>query len=181
MAWELHFLHGLQQLRSGALTALMTAYTSLGDHGVLWIGITLLLLLGRKTRRAGVVGILALALGAAATNLTLKPLIERLRPFVADPSLLPLIVVSDMNSFPSGHTTAAFAAATGWYLALPETLRWRWTLFLSALLMGVSRLYVGVHYPTDVLAGTVIGIAAGFFANCIVKRALAHQAAQSGR
>ena len=181
MAWELNFLHELQQLRSGLLTPLMVAYTTLGDHGLLWIAATVLLLLAPKTRRAAATGLLALALGALVTNVALKPLIERLRPFVADPSLVPLLFVSDMSSFPSGHTTAAFAAAMGWCLSLPDTWRWRWLLLASAVLMGFSRLYVGVHYPGDVLAGAVIGIAAGFLANQIVKRFLAHREAQKGR
>ena len=180
MAWELNFLLWLQGMRSDLLTTLMVWYTSLGDHGLLWLGATLLLLLGRKTRRAGIIGVLALALGALVTNVALKPLVERLRPFIADPNLLPLVPIDDMSSFPSGHTTAAFGAATGWFLSLPDTWRWRWTLFLTAVLMGVSRMYVGVHYPTDVLAGAVVGIAAGFLANYVAKQIFAQKNLRNG-
>jgi len=181
LAWELDFLHWLQGLRSPLFSALMTAYTSLGDHGLVWIGVTILLLLCPKTRRAGIAGVLALALGALVTNLALKPLIERLRPFIADPSLLPLVLIDDMSSFPSGHTTAAFGAAMAWFLTLPEDWCWRWTLFLTAVLMGFSRLYVGVHYPTDVLAGALIGLFAGFAASLIIKKMFAQKTALNGR
>ena len=181
MAWELSFLHWLEQLRNGPLTAVMTVYTRLGDHGLLWIVVTALFLLSHRTRQTALTGILALALGALVTNVALKPLIERLRPFIADPTLVPLVFVSDMSSFPSGHTTAAFGAASGWYLSLPEARRWRWMLLALALLMGFSRMYVGVHYPGDVLAGAVIGIGAGFLANQIVKRFLAYKNAQERR
>ena len=74
--------------------------------------------------------------------------------------LTPLVTENDPNSFPSGHTCAAFAAGLSWARALP----WRWgriAAVVLAVLMGLSRLYVGVHYPTDVLAGAALGTLCG--------------------
>ena len=98
---------------------------------------------------------MAMALGLLITNITIKPLVERARPWLAWP-IEPLVVERDPNSFPSGHTCAAFAAGLCWARALP----WRWgraAAVIGAVCMGLSRLYVGVHYPTDVLAGALIG------------------------
>ena len=83
--------------------------------------------------------------------------------------LIPLVDERDPNSFPSGHTCAAFAAGMSWVRALPR----RWMRVLSAVLavcMGLSRLYVGVHYPSDVLAGAVIGSLAALAALALARR-----------
>ena len=101
------------------------------------------------------VSLLALVLGLLVTNITIKPLVERARPWLVL-ELTPLVTENDPNSFPSGHTCAAFAAGLSWARALP----WRWgriAAVVLAVLMGLSRLYVGVHFPTDVAAGAVIG------------------------
>ena len=96
-----------------------------------------------------------MVLGLLVTNVTIKPLVERARPWLDWP-IVPLVTEGDPNSFPSGHTCAAFAAGLSWARALP----WRWgrtAAVIAAVCMGLSRLYVGVHYPTDVLVGAVIG------------------------
>ena len=80
----------------------------------------------------------------------------RPRPYVTWKEIVPLLTSGDPNSFPSGHTSAAFSAGVVWLKILP----WRWAraaAIIVAVLMGFSRLYVGVHYPTDVLAGAVLG------------------------
>ena len=94
-------------------------------------------------------------MGLLVTNVTIKPLVERARPWTVWP-IDPLVTEKDPNSFPSGHTCAAFAAGMIWLRALP----WKWGRVAApvlAVLMGLSRLYVGVHYPSDVLVGAVIG------------------------
>ena len=88
--------------------------------------------------------------------MTLKHLVERTRPWLVVEGLIPLIAEGDPNSFPSGHTTAAFAAGVVWWKTLP----WTWGrvgALALAVLMGCSRLYVGVHFPSDVLAGAAVG------------------------
>lgn len=148
-------LVAIQGLHMSWLDPIVSVYTKLGDAGILWIALSLAMLFWKPTRKAGFLALCAMALGLLVTNITIKPLISRPRPWL-DLSLVPLVAEKDPNSFPSGHTCAAFAAGIIWLRALP----WKWgriAAVIAAMCMGLSRLYVGVHYPTDVLAGAVIG------------------------
>ena len=148
-------LVAIQGLHTTWLDPIVSVYTKLGDAGLLWIALSLAMLLWKPTRRAGMLSLAAMVLGLIVTNLTIKPLLERPRPWLDWP-IDPLVTEKDPNSFPSGHTCAAFAAGLSWARTLP----WRWgriAAVIAAVCMGLSRLYVGVHYPTDVLAGAVIG------------------------
>ena len=143
-------------LRLGVLNPLMVCYTHLGDAGILWIALSLLMLCFPQTRRAGVLALCAMALGLVCNNLLLKHLVQRPRPYLVVAGLEPLIPPPDPNSFPSGHSCAAFASAVTWLRTLPR--RWMKVAGLVlAALMALSRLYVGVHFPTDVLVGTLVG------------------------
>lgn len=170
MVWEGEFLLWIQNsLRNADLDALLSAYTHLGDAGLLFIIIGIGMLCFPRTRRAGLVGLTALLLGFAGTNLILKHLVARPRPWLDVAGLLPLVEEGDPNSFPSGHATAAFAFAGAMVAVLP--VRWAKALLLgAAVLMGFSRLYVGVHYPTDVLAGVAVGLLAGWLASLLWKK-----------
>ena len=155
-------------VRHDLLTPLFTFYTHLGDHGLVWIALCLALLCFKKTRKAGLAGLLALLLSLIFTNLTLKHLVSRTRPWLTVEGLLPLVAEPDPNSFPSGHTSAAFAAASAW--ALTVSRRWMGAIGLvCAALMAFSRLYVGVHFPTDVAAGVLVGLLCGALA-CLIWR-----------
>lgn len=148
-------LVAIQGLHMSWLDPIVSFYTKLGDAGLLWIALSLVMLLWKPTRKAGALALGAMVLGLIVTNLTIKPLISRPRPWLDWP-IVPLVTEKDPNSFPSGHTCAAFAAGLSWVRTLP----WRWgriAAVAAAVVMGLSRLYVGVHYPTDVLAGAVIG------------------------
>ena len=148
-------LLAIQDLRLDWLDPIVAFYTQLGNAGLLWIVLSLAMVCWRPTRRAGALALTAMVLGLLVTNVTIKPQVERTRPWL-DLPILPLVVEKDPHSFPSGHTCAAFAAGIAWAKALP----WRWGRIGAvalAVLMGLSRLYVGVHYPTDVLAGALIG------------------------
>lgn len=160
-------------LRTPALTAFFTWFTRLGDAGLLWIVLSAALLIFRPTRRSGACALLALLLGMLATNAALKHLIARPRPWLMVEGLLPLVAERDPNSFPSGHTTAAFAAGVVWLKTLP----WAWgraAALGAAVVMGLSRLYVGVHYPSDVLAGALIGTLAALAALALWNRGGRH-------
>jgi len=147
-------------VRCGVLNALLTVYTQLGNSGLLWIVLCLAFLLHPKTRRAGVAGLMALLFSLLFTNLLIKHLVGRTRPWLLVEGLIPLVAEGDPNSFPSGHTSAAFAAAVAWSRTLPR--RWMGvTGLVMAALMGLSRLYVGVHFPTDVLCGAIVGTICG--------------------
>lgn len=156
-------------LRQPWLTPLVALYTKLGDGGMLWIALSLLLLCFPRTRRAGIVSLLAMALGLLCTNVVLKHLVARARPWVTVEGLAHLVTENDPNSFPSGHTTAAFASALAWWHTLPGRQS-RMAGLCMAVLMGLSRLYVGVHFPSDVLVGAAVGAACGILAWQIAKR-----------
>ena len=141
--------------------------TFLGDGGWFWIATGILLLFFAKTRKAGVTALLALLLGALVTNLLLKNLLARPRPYDKIAGLTPLVKKLKDYSFPSGHTCASFAAAVVYWKMLPKV--WGRAGVILAFLIAFSRLYVGVHYPTDVLAGGIIGGLMGLLAVYIIK------------
>ena len=156
-------------LRLPVLDGFMTLFTQLGNAGLVWVGISLALLLVPRTRRMGFWALVALLLGLLCTNVVLKHLVGRPRPYTAVEGLVPLLLSGDPNSFPSGHTCAAFAAGLAW--AGTCSARWaRVAAVVSAVCMGLSRLYVGVHYPSDVLAGALIGSLAALAALTLARR-----------
>ena len=158
-----------QHLRMAWLDPLVMFYTNLGNGGLCFIAVALLLLAFRQTRKSGATALTALAFGAVVTNLTIKPLITRPRPWVVMEDFMCLVTSSDPNSFPSGHTTAAFAFGVALFL----TVKPKWAkaaALVAAALMGLSRLYVGVHYPSDVLAGALIGSLAALAALTLARR-----------
>lgn len=158
LEWEGTALLWIQNGLRGPLTdTLFSFYTQLGNMGMMWIVLSVLMLCFKRTRRAGAAGLVALAVGFVLTNLTIKPLVGRIRPWLTVEGLTALVAEHDPHSFPSGHTCAAFAAACAWRPYLPK--RWGNTALVCAALMGFSRLYVGVHFPTDVLAGALVGVA----------------------
>lgn len=139
------------------LDRLMILISTLGDNGLLWIGLgVLLFLLGNRRnpwRTWGILLLLSLAANALVCNVLLKPMIARVRPYdlLGYEILVPRL--ADF-SFPSGHTSASFAAATAIYAM---NKRWGIVVFIFATLMGFSRLYLGVHFPSDVFAGALLG------------------------
>ena len=143
-------------LRTPLLNAFFSAFTQLGNGGVLYIALSVAMLLYPRTRRAGFWALIAMHFGLVCTNLVLKHLVGRARPWLVVEGLRYLVVEGDPLSFPSGHTCAAFAAGVTW--ARYTGSRWLKTFCVAqAALMGFSRLYVGVHFLTDVLAGCAVG------------------------
>lgn len=152
-----------EHLRGSVQDAVLGFYTTLGNAGLLFIALAVLMLCWKRTRKAGFTALLALAVGAICTNLILKNLVCRPRPWLDVAGLLPLVTENDPNSFPSGHTTAAFAFACALWHTAPKAWM-KWTALAAAVLMAFSRLYVGVHYPSDVLVGILVGAFAGWVA-----------------
>lgn len=159
-ALEGSFLLWIQEcLRCPLVDPFVEVYTQLGNSGLLWIALSLLMLCSKRTRKAGAVALLAMFCGLLCTNILLKHLFMRPRPWLTVEGLTYLVVEKDPNSFPSGHTCAAFAAAGAWARFLPKKRKWMGAAGLVlAALMGLSRLYVGVHFPSDVLCGMLVGL-----------------------
>ena len=178
----LEFFHNFVAATNGSLNGIVRLFTMLGDHGLFPMFISLFLLLFKRTRRLGLTMCFAFAIGALLTNVILKHVTMRIRPYEASDEyynwwtyasncfLGPLKPEND-TSFPSGHTTAAFAI--GLVLFMVMNKRWSWVGILFAILMAASRLYLCVHYPSDVLFGMIdgiIGAVAGYFiVKCIYK------------
>lgn len=144
-------------LRTPFLNPLVLLFTHLGNGGLLWIVCSGCMLLFKRWRKAGLVALISMLLCFVSGELILKHLIARPRPFMELETLIPLIPTQSGFSFPSGHTASSFAASFVYLRGAP--MKWAKIVFpLLAVLMGLSRLYVGVHYPTDVLGGMLLGI-----------------------
>lgn len=146
-------------LRCGFLDAVMPLASRLCDHGEVWILLAVILLAIRRTRRQGAAVSCGLVLDLVACNLLLKPLFGRVRPFAFRPAVTLLVGPPLDASFPSGHTAASFAAVFA--LKASGSPLWKPALAL-ALVIAFSRLYLYVHWPSDVLGGALLGSAAGW-------------------
>ncbi len=158
--WELSVLDLIQQhLRCMPLDRLMVIVTTLGNGGAVWLLTGAVLLISRRTRRLGLCLLAALAVTAAVCSLGLKPLVARPRPCDLNTTVQLLIARPGDYSFPSGHTAASFAAVT--VLALGRC-RYRLAATVLAALIAFSRLYLYVHFPTDILGGALLGVLTGW-------------------
>jgi len=165
-AFELGLLERLNLVVGNRVfDAIMPVITALANNGYIWIVIAVALLLFARYRKAGVTLAVALLTEWGLVNGLLKPLVGRIRPFALDPSF-PLIATPPHDaSFPSGHAAVSFAAA---YVIYHFNKRAGIAAYVLAALIAFSRLYLFFHFPTDVLAGTIIGIAVGAFAVWLV-------------
>ena len=146
-------------VRTPVLDSLMRGITHLGDFGIFWILMALVLVLYPDTRRAGNVVIAGMLASFILNNLFLKNLVARTRPYEVIDGLTLLVDKASDLSFPSGHSATSFVAAVIILRLLPR--RYGVSAMVLAAFIAFSRLYVGIHYPTDVLAGTVSGILIG--------------------
>ena len=160
--FELRILDFIREhLACPFLDAVMPAITSLANGGIIWIIAAVLLLIFKKTRKTGFSVALALIGGLIIGNLLLKNLVGRIRPYDLNEGIEILIARLSDYSFPSGHTLASFEAAT---VLMIRDKRFGIPALILAVIIAFSRLYLYVHYPTDVLAGIILGIIIGFFA-----------------
>ncbi|MBR3816898.1 MAG: phosphatase PAP2 family protein [Clostridia bacterium] len=168
---DLSVFEWVQGIRTPILTALMKVITTLGDEGILFIVIALVLLVTKKYRKIGFAMLAALAVMLVCNNFVLKEIFSRERPFnlyatfpekyaewggEAAKYIYPDMVKAPHSySFPSGHTSSAFAAGVA-ILCYNRKAGIPATLF--AFVMGFTRIYVGVHYTTDVISAAIVGI-----------------------
>ena len=166
-------VHRLYESCGSWMTSVMELISLLGKGGIALIVLSLVLLVIRKTRRFGTAMLLGLAIGAVVVNLWLKVVIARPRPYAdINGFYYPLWQMMGSHtesdySFPSGHTNAAFACMVPAFLLGKKS--WSWLCLLFAFLMGVSRIYLVVHYPSDVLGGLIMGTIAGLLGVLIMK------------
>lgn len=157
-----------ENLRNPLLDSLMKTYTVLNNAGILAIGIVVFFVLVKGLREVGVVMALSLATQAVFNNILLKPLVARMRPYEYSEKVVLLVGKANDFSFPSGHTGSAFAIAVVVCLMLPR--KYGIVALGMAVLMGYSRLYVGIHYPTDVLGGALLGVITSYLSYFVFRR-----------
>ena len=180
-----NLLIGIQDaLNADWLTPIMKVITFFGEGGFFWIALCLLMMFFKKTRRLGIICSLSLLFTYICCNLILKPAFDRARPWETFSAVKPFLPHPGDASFPSGHTANAIGPAWGMFLAtlpmktergssydLVPCLGWKGqgadprlmhrlsiALVVLAMLIGVSRLYLGMHYPSDVVCGFLLGM-----------------------
>lgn len=171
-AVELPLLKSMHDaLECDFLDAVMPVISNLCKWGVLWIAIAAILLCFRKTRRVGVTVALALIIGFAVGNGILKPLFSRIRPYNIDTALNIIIPKEKDFSFPSGHALASVESAFSIFI---HDKKWGTAALVVALLIAFSRVYLMMHFFTDVIAGVLLGIlfaiAAYYIGRYVIKR-----------
>ena len=165
--WEISLLNWFQNIHTSFGDKFWGIITLFGAKGLFWVVLSLVILLTVKDKRVGWTMVGALFIDVLLCNVILKNVVQRNRPFWIFPDI-PLVdgvAVPDDYSFPSGHTGASFAAATALFA---RNKKWGVPAFVLAALICISRMYLFVHFPTDVLAGVVIGVFAGICSFFIV-------------
>lgn len=171
LSFDFAILNAIQSMRSNILDIIMIIITYIGSTTVVWTLAALILAIRKRTRQHGIVIALSMLLVLLLGTLLIKNIVMRPRPYNMPQGLLSaadLIIPLPMGrfSFPSAHAATAFAAATGVFFL---HRKWGFGAYLLAALIGFSRLYLYVHFPTDVLFGAVFGIACAWLARWIVE------------
>ena len=171
-SFDLPILDWIQaNLQCGFLDTVMPLITVLGDGGAFWIACAVLMILLKKYRKAGLSAGLALIFGLLICNIYLKPTVARIRPYDYQEQLgilINLLIDKEHSfSFPSGHTIASFEAATA---ILLRHKKLGTAAMILAVLIAFSRMYLYVHYPTDVIVSVFLGIGLAILASFIVNK-----------
>ncbi|MCR4781169.1 MAG: phosphatase PAP2 family protein [Lachnospiraceae bacterium] len=167
MNTEMQILYWFQGLHNPILDKVMIVITTFGKAGIFWILLTLaMLIFSKKPKKMAWTSMVALVLSVIVVNLILKNLVCRERPCWVDETVKMLVKVPKDFSFPSGHSSASFASAVSIFLYRKKE---GIAALVLATLIAVSRLYLFVHWPTDVLVGSLLGIVEAIVAYFIVR------------
>lgn len=169
---DFYILNLIQNMRTDFLDFLMPVITFLGNGGAVWVVTGIIMLFFHKTRKAGITLLLSLLIGWLLSTLMLKNLIARERPFNTFGATLNLdnLLInapSDRFSFPSGHTLSSFSASV---VLLLVDKKIGIPALILAVLIAFSRMYLYVHFPTDIIGGIVLGIVFAVISNYIVNK-----------
>ena len=166
--WEFDLLYWFQSLHNPILDKIVVVITSLGNAGIFWILLTLVMLIVCKDKKVAWTSALALLFSVLVINVFLKNMAMRARPCWIDDTI-PLLVKNPKDySFPSGHSSASFASA----VSIVQYAKYRKqgiAAVILAAMIAVSRMYVFVHFPTDVFVGTMLGIVEAILAGIIIR------------
>jgi undecaprenyl-diphosphatase len=153
-------LHHVIQLRRPWLDDVMLFASAIGAAGFVWWITALITMVFPARRAAAWRMILAILLAYAVIELAMKPFFDRARPFDVDSSIAVIDARPVSGSFPSGHAAVAIVGAIAGSRLLPGSA---WVWWPLAVIVAVSRIYIGVHWPTDVMAGAIVGAAVAWF------------------
>jgi len=168
MEWEFKVLDFIQNnLNCGFLDWFMPKISGLVDFGALWIFTAIVFLCFKKYRKDGILLLVSLILGFLIGNIFLKNVIVRDRPCWINTTVQLLVKNPIDYSFPSGHALSSFIGATGVTFI---NKKFAWVAFPIAILIAFSRLYLYVHFPTDVIGGMVLGVVISITVNLIVRK-----------
>ncbi|MBP5361823.1 MAG: phosphatase PAP2 family protein [Ruminococcus sp.] len=156
-----------QNCRNEVMDFIMPKVTFLGNLGLLWIVVSVIFLMIKKHRKCGITLSFGLVFSFLAVNVIMKNLIARSRPCWINDDIEMLIAIPRDYSFPSGHTLFGFLAAV---IIISYDKRFGIPAFLIAFAIAFSRMYLYVHFPSDVLAGMILGIAIGIFSVLVMKK-----------
>lgn len=166
--WEFDLLYWFQSIHNPILDKIVVVITSLGNAGIFWILLTLVMLIVCKDKKVAWTSALALLFSVLVINVFLKNMAMRARPCWIDDTI-PLLVKNPKDySFPSGHSSASFASA----VSIVQYAKYRKqgiAAVILAAMIAVSRMYVFVHFPTDVFVGTILGIVEAILAGIIIR------------
>jgi undecaprenyl-diphosphatase len=161
LGWDETARAWLAGYHTPVLDAVMVGLSRAGRGGMLWLALGIVIVLARRRMAAGVLQMaLAIALTSLLADAVVKPVVGRLRPSETLADVRVLEPRHTSGSFPSGHAANAFAAAYALARLVPTA---RMAIWLLAVAVSFSRIYVGVHYPLDVGAGALIGLACSVF------------------
>lgn len=156
---EIAILDGIQLLRNPFLDIFFTVLTRMGDHAEIWLLIIFIMSRKKERQQTAWLAIVSIVIELIIVSLILKPLTMRARPFLINEFDI-FVPVPLGTSFPSGHAASSLAFA---FLLFRENASYKYSIMFLAILMAFSRMYVYVHYPSDVLVGIIIGVAIGEF------------------
>lgn len=166
--FELNLLDFVREnLTTPFLDNIMPFITKFGDGGIFWIILSIIFIIFKKTRKMGICMGLSLLIGFITGNLLLKNIFARIRPYNLNTDIEILVKHLSDYSFPSGHTLASFEAATAITL---HNKKIGVVALILAVLIAISRIYLYVHYPSDVLFGIIMGIGIAFLARYIINK-----------
>lgn len=167
MEWEFDFLYALQGIRTPFLDRIMALLSTLGNAGILWIVTGVVLCISKKYRRGGMQMLSAELLSFIVGNLIIKNLVHRLRPCQIDETVSLIVMIPFDSSFPSGHTLNGITAAV---TLMFIDKRMGIPALVLAILIAFSRMYNFMHFPTDVLAGALLGVVSAVFMNYMFEK-----------
>ena len=169
---DFNILNAIQSIRNPFLDTIMPLITFLGSGGIVWAVTALIMLCFKKSRKTGIVIIVSLLLGLFLSTMVLKNVIARERPYNTEGALLTVenLLIgapSGRFSFPSGHAISSFSAAT---VILLYSKKLGIPAIILAALICFTRLYLYVHFPSDVICGALFGILLAFLSNFLVNK-----------